>query len=68
MVWICAQSMTFLTSFVDIFLQGGYKDYLEVDEEVQQLLEHIHKLVQDNSDECKVSVWDKLTSLGGKIL
>ena len=33
--------------------QGTYQDYIAVDEEVQQLVEHINRLVRDNADECK---------------
>ncbi|CAH1797693.1 unnamed protein product [Owenia fusiformis] len=32
---------------------GDYKDYIQVDEEVQYLLEQINKLVEENGEECK---------------
>ena len=34
--------------------KGSYHEYIQMDEEVQQLVEHINKLVKDNSEECKV--------------
>lgn len=38
-------------------LQGSYLDYISVDEEVQQLIEHIDRLVKDNAQECRVRTW-----------
>ena len=38
--------------------KGSYQDYIQMDEEVQQLVEHINKLVKDNSEECKVRLLD----------
>lgn len=40
---------------ISILFQGSYADYMAVDEEVQQLVEHIEKLVKDNAEECGVS-------------
>ena len=37
-----------------LLIQGSYQDYIQMDEEVQQLVEHISKLVKDNGEECKV--------------
>ncbi|XP_064599567.1 LOW QUALITY PROTEIN: uncharacterized protein LOC135466077 [Liolophura sinensis] len=38
--------------------KGSYLDYIMVDEEVQRLLAHINKLVEENSEECKGSYLD----------
>ena len=35
-------------------LQGTYQDYIGADEEVKQLLSDIIRLVNENSEECKV--------------
>ena len=35
--------------------QGTYQDYIAADEEVKQLLSDIIRLVDENSEECKVS-------------
>ena len=35
-------------------LQGSYTDYIAVDEEVGQLVEHVQRLVKDNGEECTV--------------
>ena len=47
--------MTFIDiDYVHRLPQGSYTDYIAVDEEVQQLVEHIQRLVKDNAEECAV--------------
>ena len=54
-VMICMIS-TFHTSLIRycFLLQGGYKDYISVDDEVIELCEKIIGLVRENSEECLV--------------
>lgn len=35
-------------------MQGGYQNYIGVDEDVQSLCEQILQLVKENGDECMV--------------
>ena len=42
--------------FTLYYKQGTYQDYIAADEEVKQLLTDIIKLVDENSEECKVSL------------
>ena len=39
-----------------IFYQGTYQDYISADDEVKQLLHNINRLVEENSEECKVTI------------
>lgn len=34
--------------------KGSYHEFIQMDEEVQTLTEHVNKLVKDNAEECKV--------------
>ena len=41
--------------WLELHVQGDYKDYIEDDEEVKTMVEDIMNVVQENAQECKVS-------------
>ena len=42
------------TLWLELHVQGDYKDYIEDDEEVKTMVEDIMNVVQENAQECKV--------------
>ena len=50
----CMHDMTH--TFTYSLLQGSYRDYISLDDEVKQLVSHITMMVLQNADECQVLI------------